>query len=997
MLRHFVVSPITRWLLSAFTVVAITSAWLVPAAPVQAASTTITVTIHYYRFDGDYSPWDVWSWNDSPSGGDAGTARSFSSHDAFGVYTKFTQPCNACTEVGFIIRYPDWSNREPSSNGNGNRYIPYVAGTTTYNAWVVTGNPNTFYTLADANAAKNLSINSAFLDSSNVITANLNRQLTFSNGMSGFAVTDKTTKKSLPLSAVEDGYAQPGLTLAVAGTFQSKLGDKNWNANSTKTRMKSSRGGSVYSFTAVLPKGKYLYKIATPKWGSSWPSSNVALDLGGKEQVTFYYFPNGNTVEDTINDAIINLPGSPGWKTDRVNVVLKTAPNVRDVLQVSTAKTTVSTKLSPETVIPRNALNASKYYYSGQLGAIYSTDSTTFRLWAPDASKVVLQLFSTATGPVTKSVTMTPAAGGIVQATVTGNLDGMYYLYQVSALGQTNAAVDPYAVNVAPNGTRAMVVNLPETNPTGWSSDEHVGAANPVDASIYEVHVRDFSINPNSGISAPNRGTYLGFTETGTKVPTTNVSTGIDSVKQLGVHDVELMPTYRLATLDETQAPFAYPCPDATTQNGPNSCYNWGYDPANYNVPEGAYATSVNGNTRITEYKQMVMGIHNAGMGVILDSVYNHVYDTSVFNNIVPGYYFRTDPLGRYYNGSGQGNVVATDKPMVFKFVEDSMKYWLNEYHVDGFRLDEMYLFGKTQLKKLMTDLKAIDPGIVVLGEPWGNPDSGIPQSQQVTEGNQAGVGVGLFNDHFRNAICCNTSANSYGYTNGNGNNSGAVEAGIAGSINYNTSIRDWASQPSETINYVSCHDNLTLWDLIHNYTNTTDSLQTQKYIDEMSQALIVTSQGVPFIQGGEEFLRTKGTGPNNANSFDGGDADNQFDWSLKNTNQDVFDYYAGLFHLRNAHPAFRLTTAAQIKADVTFLSSPGNTIAYELNGAAVSDSWSKIVLIFNPTSSSQHFTLPSGSWSVAGDQGQVGTTSLGTESGSVNVTPYTTEILYQS
>jgi len=989
-----------RVALSLLALVAVSAGvWLSPATNARAA-TTLTVTIHYFRYDGNYltgqTPhWDVWAWNDSATDGDSGTQREFNGSDSFGKLTTFTQLCNSCTQIGFIVRLSDWSNREESTNGNGNRYIPVVAGTTNYSAWVVTGDKNTYYTLATAEAAKSLSLETAFLDSPSVVTASTNRQMTFGSGLSGFKVEDLTTKKSLPIKAVEDGYAQPGMTLAVAGTFQKKLKDTNWNPNSAITRMHAERGGSFYQFTTTLPAGNYEYKITTPNWGSSWPTANVGLDLPGKEQVTFYFYPNGDQVQDTINDGIITLPGDPGWKTDRIDVVLKSPPNVRNVMQVSAAKTAVSTKLAPLTVIPRNVLNGSEYYYSGELGAIYSAASTTFRLWAPDATAVKLQLFNSETGPVTKTVAMTPEPGGIVQATVNGDLSGWYYLYQVSVLGETNTAVDPYAENVAPNGTRAMVVNLPATNPAGWSSDQHVGVANQVDASIYEVDVRDFTINPNSGVSAPDRGTYLGFTQTGTTGPG-GVTTGIDSLKDLGVKDVELMPTYRFATLDETQAPFAYPCPDVAA-NAPNPCYNWGYDPANYNTPEGAYATSVHGTTRITEFKQMVEAIHNAGMGVILDAVYNHVYDTSIFNNIVPDYYFRTDALGNYYNGSGQGNEVATEKPMVLKFAEDSMKYWIEQYHVDGFRMDEMFLFGKSELKKVASDLRAIDPGLVILGEPWGSSASGLPQSQQVTQGNQAGVGVGLFNGDFRDALCCNAfGASSLGFANGGGLNSGAVEEGIVGSIAYNGSISDWASQPSETINYATDHDNWTLWDRINQYSNASDTLQNKILEDELAQALVITSQGVPFIQGGEEFLRTKGTGPNNGNSYDGGDADNQFDWSLKNTNINVFNYYAGLFHLRNAHPAFRMTTAAQIKSNLTFLTSPADTVAYELNGAAVGDSWNNIIVMSNPTSSDQTLSLPSGTWTVVGDQGQVGTTSLGSASGSVQVTPLTTEILYK-
>jgi pullulanase len=760
--------------------------------------------------------------------------------------------------------------------------------------------------------------------------------------------------------------------------------------------MHSTLNGTLYQFTATLPAGSYQYKVATPGWGSSWPVANVDLVLNGTEQVTFYYAPNGNQVTDSINNSGQPLPGDPGWKSNVLAVNLKSSLNVRHVYQVSASATSSTPALQGITVVPRNVLDGSAYYYGGQLGAVYSKKATTFRLWAPDATKVVLQLFKTETGGVKKTVTMKPAKkGGIVQATVKGNLANEYYVYQVSALGQIHAAVDPYAQNVTPNGTRAMVVNLTATNPAGWTSDHHVGAANPVDASIYEVHVRDFTIDANSGVAAANRGTYLGFTQTGTTGPG-GVSTGIDSLKQLGVKDVELMPTYRFATLDETKSYSAF-CPDVSAGAG-NPCYNWGYDPANYNAPEGAYATSAHGTARISQFKQMVHAIHTAGMGVILDAVYNHVFDTSVFNNIVPQYYFRTSRFGVYYNGSGQGNEVATEKPMVFKFAEDSMKYWMQQYHVDGFRMDEMFLFGKAQLAKLITDLRKIEPGVVVLGEPWGNPASGLSAAQQVTPGNQQGIGVGIFNADFRNGICCDSFNNfSTGFANGGGADpAGRIENGVVGSIHYSNNIGDWAAAPSESINYVSNHDNWTLWDHINNYSNAGDTTANKVLMDELAQAIVVTSQGVPFIQGGEEMLRTK-NGPNSGNSYDGGDAENQFNWALKNQNISVFNYYAGLFHLRNAHPAFRMTTAAEIQQNLSFLSPPpGGTVAYELNGAAVGDSWSHIIVMYNGTSSSQNLNLPSGSWTIVGNQGHVGTTSLGSASSSVSVPGLTTEILYQ-
>jgi pullulanase len=944
--------------------------WFTSVKPAFAGTQDVQVTIHYFRWDNTYTNWDNWIW-DAPNG--TGNGYEFQGTDSFGVTGTWTVPCTPvtgttdCTQLGFIVRTTDWSNREPP----GNRLLNVVNGKA--EVWVISGDPNNYLTLADALKAKQPRILAAFLDGPKKVTVGLSGQYPLDGAGSGFKLKDMTTNKVIKATGTQDGSNFPGLRVVVTGDFQTALGNKtNWDNASKMTQMKQV-APDLYRFTANnFPGGSWNYKVVVgADWNSAYPGSNVALVTLSRGPVTFWYVPSTHDVFDSIDNSDPTLPNSAGWKTNDVQVTLKSAPSVTHTLKI------LNTTLKGALVTPRRVLDAKQYYYGGSdLGSVWTKKATTFRLWAPVASKVTLSLFKSDSGPSTATVKMNPSRGGTWYGKVRGNVDHWFYLYNVTNEGVTSTALDPYARNTAPNGTRAQIVDLSMTNPTGWSKDRHVGVPNPVDASIYEANVRDFSIDPNSGNKYP--GKYLAFTQRGTTVPGTSVKTGLDSVVQLGVKDVEIMPSFEYASVDET---------NPTQQN-------WGYDPRAYNTPAGQYATDAHGTARITQYKQMVRAIHKAGLGYIMDVVYNHTADTSIFNNIVPGYYYRTDDFGNYNNGSGIGNEVATDRPQVFKFAEDSMKYWITQYHVDGFRMDQMYLFGKTQLTRLTKDLRKLVPGLVITGEPWGSAASGLTAGQQVTEGNQAGVGVAVWNDHFRNAICCDPFNESYqGFATGGTTEAPAVKNGVVGSIKYSDTIGDFAAAPSETMNYVTSHDNWTLWDRIHTTSNSSAPLATQISMDELAQGIIFTSQGVPMMLSGEEMLRSKN---NDGNSYKSGDAVNQIDWALKQANPSVFGYYAGLNHLRDDHPAFRMTTAAQIKSHLTFLSSPTNTVAFELTGHANGDAWNNITVIYNPNSSTADVTLPNGSWNVVGSTNVVGETTLSTASTTAAVPAYTMEVLYQ-
>ena len=419
--------------------------------------------------------------------------------------------------------------------------------------------------------------------------------------------------------------------------------------------------------------------------------------------------------------------------------------------------------------------------------------TTSFRLWAPTASDVQVLLYDSELGGVTRQEAMQRSEQGTWCALVQGNLNRWYYLYLLTIHGVTQTAVDPYARAISVNGLRGMIVNLATTNPDGWDADTYKTLSHAVDAVLYELHVRDFSIEQNSGMT--NKGRYLAFTERGTKGPDGGV-TGVDSLLQLGISHVQLLPVEEFASVDE---------------NAPDQ-YNWGYDPRNYNVPEGAYATTPHGTARITEFKQLVQSLHKANIGVIMDVVYNHTFATldSDFNKIVPQYYYRTDYAGYYTNGSGVGNEIATERPMVQKFVRDSLKYWVQQYHVDGFRFDLMALLGVETMKHVAEDLHALNPNILLYGEPWTGGGSALPAGQLATKGQQKGLGFGVFNDDMRNALVGSMfDAHNQGYPTGAFSRGGAISVGVMGSID------TFTVAPGETLNYATSHDNYTLWDKI--------------------------------------------------------------------------------------------------------------------------------------------------------------------------------------
>jgi pullulanase len=626
---------------------------------------------------------------------------------------------------------------------------------------------------------------------------------------------------------------------------------------------------------------------------------------------------------------------------------------------------------------------AAKYTYTGNdLGVTYTKASTKLRVWAPTAKAVSVVTYKEADAPSSSGalIKMTYDTKGTWVATLKGDQNGTVFNYRVSVNNTVNEAVDPYVRATTVNGLRGVIVNLDATDPKGWNSSKPKFSGKPTDAIIYELHVRDLSMDASSGIPAKNKGKFLALTDLSTS--NNGQKTGASAIKDLGVTHVELLPIFDFATVNENIPTF-----------------NWGYDPQNYNVPEGSYSSDPKKPTvRIAELKSAIMSLHKAGLRVNMDVVYNHVSNANTFsqNLIVPGYFFRRDDNGNLTSGSGCGNDVASERPMVRKFIVDSVKYWATEYNLDGFRFDLMGLMDIETINEITAALKKIDPTILVIGEGWNM--GTLPADKRANQLNISKLpGVAHFNDQIRDGIKGSVfDAADNGFATGKFTAKMNVMAGIVGNTDYSTEIMTkWTTTaPGQSVNYVESHDNMTLVDKI------TASVKDAKPADiaqlsQLAASIALLSQGMPFIQAGQEFLRSKG---GDTNSYKSSDLVNSLKWGTQSANAATVKYYKGLIALRKAHPAFRMATTDLVKKNLKFLTSPEGTIAYSINGSDVKDSAATIVVVHNANTTAQTITLPkSGSWSVLVESGRAGTTVLRKiTGGSVTVEARSTLVITQ-
>ena len=593
----------------------------------------------------------------------------------------------------------------------------------------------------------------------------------------------------------------------------------------------------------------------------------------------------------------------------------------------------------------------------------YSKESTLFKVWSPAAQEVKLRLFKTGNNSeafTTKQ--LKKETNGLWELKIDGDLNGTYYTYQVKINGRwLEETPGIYAKAVGVNGNRAMVVDLNATNPDKWEKDKGPQVTHLNKAIIYELHIRDMTIHPGSGSALP--GLYLGLVEEGTKNKE-NISTGIDHLKELGITHVHLLPTFDHYSIDETNLITPH--------------YNWGYDPQNYNVPEGSYSSDpFNAAVRIKEFKQMVKSFHDNEIGVILDVAYNHTGKTeeSNFNQEVPGYYYRHWQDGSYADAAACGNETASERAMMQKFIIESVTYWTKEYHVDGFRIDLMGIHDIATMNKISDEVKKINPDALLYGEGWTAKDSPLPEENRALKKHMKQLPqIAAFSDDIRDGIKGSVFENeSTGFVSGAKNTEESIKFGIVGAIQHpqldykkvNYSKAPWALEPWQSINYVSCHDNHTLFDKLKVSKPKAD-MEELIAMDKLANAIVLTSQGTPFLHAGVEMLRTKN---GEHNSFNLPDSINQINWNWKAEHKAVFEYYKNLISLRKAHPAFYMKNTKDVVTQLKFQTTKNGMVSYVIEDNANNDIWKNILVIYNANNKTIHYKIK-GTWqeAVSGD-----------------------------
>ena len=644
-------------------------------------------------------------------------------------------------------------------------------------------------------------------------------------------------------------------------------------------------------------------------------------------------------------------------------------------------------------------------YHGDDLGLTYTPKQSVFKIWSPTADAARIIFYGSSLGKdQLGSHLMTKSANGTWTISFDKDIKGQYYVFQVLVNNKWLAEVpDPYAKAVGTDGKRAVVIDLKDTNPIGWALDQSPVFSSrknlekgmgglPVDAVVYELHVRDATIHPTSAVN--NKGKFLGLTEGGV-VNDKKVATGLDHLQDLGVTHVHLLPSYDFYSVVENK-------PDSLQ-------YNWGYDPLNYNVPEGSYSTNpADGVTRIKEFKALVQSMHKKGIRVVMDVVYNHTMltENSYFNQLVPGYYYRQNESGGFSNASACGNETASERPMMRKFMLESLKYWVNEYHIDGFRFDLMGIHDIETMNLISKELHDIKPDILLYGEGWTAGSSPLPDSVRAIKKNAHQLeGIAVFSDDLRDGIKGSVFDHAdKGFASGKQDMEESIKFGVIAALDHpqiayqkvNYSKAPYAKSPAQVVSYCECHDNHVLWDKLA-ISNSTDVFETRKNMHLLSLSIVLTSQGISFLHAGTEFLRTK---RGVENSFNAGDSINAINWNDKSTYLDVYEYVRALIAMRKEHPAFRMTTQSQIAGLIRFdESTTKGLVAYELDGESVGDSWKNIRVMYNGSAVAQRVKLSKGFWHVYVSNNQLNKSIKSNQKvqDSIELKPYSATILYKN
>lgn len=747
--------------------------------------------------------------------------------------------------------------------------------------------------------------------------------------------------------------------VVLPGTLQSALGANEWDPDGEVTQMTRLSEG-VYELVVRLPKGTFQYKIArggswAENYGTEFKRDGTNLSLTVPKDGTIVRFVvdfGAKTIKNSLDHPEITAPkelppvapppGDAGYLAAKLTLAESVKPSqVTDTM-------TLQGGLGPVPIVfAREFLSDPAFTYSGKLGSFWTKSGTTFKVWSPPSTRAEVLLYAGPTGGSPQVVPMKRNEAGTWTASVSGDLHGRFYQYRFESYGQTRVTQDINCFAANRDSSRSMVIDLSRTNPTGWPSQPKIRHRHQTEAVLYELHVRDFTTDPASGVKPAFRGKYPGMVQRGTRLG--NFKTGLDYLVDLGVTDIHILPPQNFLTSSDDE-------------------YTWGYATNLFNVPEETYSTTPNDPINvIREFKSMVQGMHQAGLRVVLDVVYNHTWppegEGSAFEQTVPFYYFRTNDRGENLNESGVGNALHDERPMVRKFVQDSLLYWMDEYKIDGYRFDLIGMFTRDSVAQWSREMRRVRPDVVLYGEPW---TGGGPT--RFGKSAQRGTGMAVFNDRFRNLFRGELDGPGSGFITGGGGSAKELVSRISGSID------DFADAPTETVNYVSAHDNLTLWDKVAITLPNANSAERERAI-RLTGAAVLLSQGMPFLEGGVQIGRTKGGNRNSYNVLQ----PNVYDWKRATTFTSLNDYYRGLIAIRRQTPGFEHGTAEAVRRDLKFLKVEDGFAVYSVNGG-------KTIVSLNGTGESRRFSLPGGRFEVIADGQRAGLKALRGASGEVVV-----------
>ena len=604
---------------------------------------------------------------------------------------------------------------------------------------------------------------------------------------------------------------------------------------------------------------------------------------------------------------------------------------------------------------------------------VYAPEKTTFTFWSSVAEKMEVRLYNTYDASEFDVITLHEQEGDFWTATIKGDQVGKFYTvcsYQNGEWGQESPGIFAKAVSV--NGQRAAIIDMQATDPEGWENDQRPAMTDPTEVVVYETHMRDFTIDATSGIA--NKGKFIAFTEQGTQTAE-GLASGIDHLKELGITHIQILPMYDYGSIDETTLDL--------------NKYNWGYDPVNYNVPEGGYSTNpYDPATRIREAKTMIQALHAAGIRVIMDVVYNHTYSVEgcALGRVVPQYFYRMNEDGTYANGSGCGNETASDKEMMRQFMVESVCYWAREYHIDGFRFDLMGIHDQETMRQIRAALDEIDPSILTYGEGWAASSPAYPYEQlAMKQWTYTMPRVGAFSDDIRNALIGSPFDHHRGFASGNTASRDAVCYGLV-------ACPDWSGEPMQHVSYITCHDNYCLRDRIE-VAAAEETEATKLRMNKLAQTAVMVSQGMTFFYGGEELFRTK---QGVENSYQSPDSINVIEWTNKQTYGDLFAYYREIIKIRRQHKGFRLGTAELVKNHVEFPeTTQEGLIIYRIKDLQGIDTASSLIVLLNGTAEAMEVEVPQATYTVLAQDAQANANGMGTiAAGKVQVAPYSATIL---